>query len=491
MRETPTKPIAQQARELEQPRGMKRRLSWALFIPVLLLCLVFPWLAIHFAPANDAQQQAKPAQVVNADRLPMNAHPALQTPHTTPKHHPTWAGADRFWNPGPLASVHSNLEADCKACHVGDFSRVNDESCATCHSNMGLHVPEVSLPDMSFSEPRCASCHRDHKGIESLAIQNKHTLGGDCANCHSDLERIAPHTETQAASGFGQDKHPQFRVTVHTPGDTPLVQRIRLKKDQWPSEPTGLKFPHDVHLDPKGIESPNKKVVMTCANCHEAAQTPSGFKPVTMQAHCQDCHRLNFEPALPDRQVPHGPVDAVLSTVEEFYSYLALNPKALESVNRQRAVLRSRPGEENPQRSSLRNLAGKPKQQAEFAVVELFEKTACSVCHEVKRATAPTSRQTSGMQMPYYTVAKVTPQHTWMPMARFDHKAHAFEDCSSCHKADSSTRASDVLMPAIENCTSCHQSSRPAADQVKSDCGLCHSYHQHTPVVQAATEPKP
>lgn len=66
-----------------------------------------------------------------------------------------------------------------------------------------------------------------------------------------------------------------------------------------------------------------------------------------------------------------------------------------------------------------------------------------------------------------------------MPMAKFDHKAHEFEACESCHKAKESEEASDVLMPAIDSCQTCHAGSKPALNKVQSDCGVCHEYHIH------------
>ncbi len=70
-------------------------------------------------------------------------------------------------------------------------------------------------------------------------------------------------------------------------------------------------------------------------------------------------------------------------------------------------------------------------------------------------------------------------------MAKFDHKAHAFESCESCHKASKSEEASDVLMPAIDGCQTCHAGSKPVLNKVQSDCGVCHEYHIHNKEVAA------
>ena len=473
--------LQREQQALQKPLGLKRPLSWFIFLPVLLVCLVLPLAALiapDFFGALESDSATKP-QVVDATKLPLNSHPSLQSETIAALRTSTAMSLDSIWNPGPLASAHSNLEGDCQACHAGDFSRVKDESCMVCHSNMGLHVTETTQPDTSFEEGRCASCHRDHKGRESLAEQNKHFVGADCAACHINIEAVAPKTNTLAVSDFSENKHPAFRITVATGPEPSDLRRIRMAANTPIVEKTSLKFPHDVHLDPKGINGPNKNVVMECANCHEPADTTTGFKTLSMESHCQECHKLSFEPALPDRQVPHGPVAEVLSTVEEFYSYLALHPEERNRVNVQRAVLRARPGEKEPNRSNLRALSGNPRAQAAFSTVELFENTACAVCHEVKSVEGLGNTKTSGSRMPQYQIADLNPAHPWMPMAKFNHKAHEFESCDSCHKAMDSKEASDVLMPAIEGCQTCHAGSEPVLNKVQSDCGVCHEYHIH------------
>ncbi|HEY1058425.1 MAG TPA: hypothetical protein VGE55_06800 [Limnobacter sp.] len=463
-------PLQQEVRSLQQPLGLKRVLAWLLFVPILLAFLALPWVASLWPEPNHTG---------TASSAPENRSMLKANTLNRQDHAKTWFALDAVWNPGPLASSHANLEQDCRACHQGDFSRVKDEACTQCHQNMGEHVTQQTRSDSHFEEGRCATCHRDHNGRESLAEQNKHFAGRDCSSCHSQIESVAPKTETKPVKDFAAPGHPAFRMTVATGPETSDRRRIRMEKNTPMTESTGLKFPHDVHLDAKGIEGPNKKVVMQCADCHRPNDTGTGFKPVTMADHCQSCHKLNFEPALPDRQVPHGPVNAVLSTVSEFYSYLALHPEERANVNAQRAALRARPGEKNPQRSTLQTLAGNPQGQAAFATRELFEKTACAVCHAVKESTPPATLKTSGKGLPYYSIAAVAPQHTWLPMARFDHKAHAFESCDNCHAAKTSKKAEQVLIPGIENCQSCHAGQQPVAHKVQSDCGVCHGYHLH------------
>ncbi|MDX1670658.1 MAG: cytochrome c3 family protein, partial [Limnobacter sp.] len=240
--------------------------------------------------------------------------------------------------------------------------------------------------------------------------------------------------------------------------------------------PTTLRFPHDVHMNPKGIESRTRVEVLECASCHEAADTETGFKAVEMEAHCQSCHSLASEPALPEREVPHGASGPVLDTIVEFYSFLKQNPQMQADIARVRDTYLARPGASNKPRASVKANA---LVQAEAAAQDLFENRACAVCHQVSISDQPVTAQTSGSQLTQYTVADVAPTHPWMPMARFDHKAHEFDSCESCHKATTSDQAEDVLMPSLEGCQTCHSGSAGSLNKVESNCGVCHGYHIH------------
>lgn len=476
-------PLSQEQQSLSRPIGLKRQLSWLLALPILLAFLILPWLASQYPhffhavkPVAEVTAQTDPAQnEVKPTRTPVNGHPSLFSQSVTDRNH-TFLSLDSVWNPGPLASAHQAWEGDCQACHEGNFSRVKDDSCQSCHGNMGLHVQEQDLADTSFEEPRCATCHRDHKGIESLAEQNKHFVGQDCADCHSKIEQTAPKTETLAVSGFDDSDHPEFRVTLRSKEDTAQLIRVRMKKDLLLQEPTTLSFPHDVHLSTKGIEGKEKLEFLECADCHEPADTETGFKNIEMEAHCQDCHSLAFEPALPERQVPHGASGPVLDTIVEFYSFMAQNRDLQKQVTQKRATIAARPGSNSKPRT---NVNANPLVQAEAAAQDLFENRACGVCHQISISPEPVTSQTSGAKLTQYTIADIEPTHPWMPMARFDHNAHEFESCSTCHKAEVSKQAEDVLMPDLESCQTCHSGSNTSLNKVESNCGVCHGYHIH------------
>ncbi|MDH4395696.1 MAG: cytochrome c3 family protein [Limnobacter sp.] len=471
--------------------------------------------------ATEAANEANQPMPVAADKVPTNAHPSLINMAGSEDRPKTPFFFDRVWNPGPVAAAHQTWENDCQACHTGNFSRVEDKSCTSCHGKMGLHVAQASQNDVNYEEPRCATCHRDHKGRESLAEQNRHFTGIECSTCHQDIKKAAPKTETENVADFSGNKHPPFRLTVAKVKDGAMhvsssnqghwnkavpktndskattaanitqaaeFRRVRMNAGKANSpgaadsitEANSLKFPHDVHLSKNGVESRTEKKVLQCAACHTPADTPSGFEPIVMEKHCQECHSLAFEPALPDREVPHGAAHLALDTIAEFYGFLKQNPDLQGRLGQGRAQVLTRPGKDKEDRPVIYPaMSGNPIVQANFAAKQLFEKNACAVCHEVWQTNKPGTLLSPGAKLNQYSIAAVTPAHTWMPMAQFDHKAHEFESCTSCHAAPQSKKSKDVLMPNLESCQTCHAGSKPEKNKVQSDCGLCHGYHIH------------
>jgi predicted CXXCH cytochrome family protein len=390
---------------------------------------------------------------------------------------------DVFWNPGDLAGAHQPIAQDCRACHSQGFSRVLDADCKVCHEAIGDHVTHTADASLPGQDVRCAECHRDHKGAFALSEQNQGFTAEQCAACHRTLEASYPQTKTKNVSDFARD-HPPFRLQL-ADGQSGF-KRVRADTGSAGklTEPTGLKFPHDAHLAPGGIHGPNGRQKMVCADCHTPESDGAHFKPVTMKDHCQSCHSLGFEPAAPGRQVPHGSVAEVLDTLREFYGYVASSGVPIDRPLQSQPVRAYRPGGEVPAPSFI-NSPGSARARASAAAVSLFEKTGCVVCHEIRRTQGPDEKR-PGQDLPHWSVAAVTPQHAFMPKARFDHAPHVGYECAECHQASSSKKASEVLMPSIETCRECHAGSTPVAQKVSGDCGVCHGFHEAAPASKPA-----
>jgi predicted CXXCH cytochrome family protein len=110
------------------------------------------------------------------------------------------------------------------------------------------------------------------------------------------------------------------------------------------------------------------------------------------------------------------------------------------------------------------------------AVEDYVRKKTCAECH-VMAAGANGRLETVPTASPVVSGFSRTsiPSSSWMPRARFDHRAHQMTTCESCHAAAAaSTETSDVLVPGIETCRQCHNDTTTSAD---ARCFVCHDYH--------------
>ena len=156
-------------------------------------------------------------------------------------------------------------------------------------------------------------------------MRDVHSAG--CEECHAAIATQAPESRLDPISDFA-DEHPDFRLSIRRAIKPPQIERV-LQTATLQADP-GLRYPHDVHLDPKGVKSPTGpaatggRVVLDCGDCHVPDGTGVGLPPVEMARHCQSCHRLAIDLQAPDRQIDHGDVDRARTGVREVYAALAI-----------------------------------------------------------------------------------------------------------------------------------------------------------------------
>lgn len=429
---------------LSQTWLSKRAFSWTAAALILAVFLFWPALsAMRAAPVPDG------------------AKPAALTP-------------DASWDPGPLASAHASFGRDCGQCHRQPFVQVTNQACESCHRSIGWHfaldTPQAkAIHEKVFDDPahpaRCASCHRDHKGANGL-VRTDATL---CTDCHRNLKARHPGASLPDIADFAVD-HPRFKLSMLSPGKTGKDAVVRVAQDQREgklAERSGLKFPHDVHLDRKGVRGPAGRVVMECANCHAPDEAGLRFKPTTMKDHCQQCHSLEFEPRATTRQVPHGNVENVLATLNEFYAQAALADTPIDVVVD--AGIR-RPGERLSEGRRQAALAWATDKANKIAH-DLFEDRVCFICHQI------TSTPKAGIEPARWQVAPVAVTQHWLPKSRFPHSQHNTFECAKCHDVARSKTSVDIAIPNIDQCRDCHGGSEPTRDKARGTCETCHGFH--------------
>jgi hypothetical protein len=428
----------------------KRILAWLLALLVLGVGLAWPIKAYY-----DRQQRAE----------------------TFAKYH-----ADELWSSGSLSQAHAGLKDDCTACHVKPFEAVRDTACKTCHTSVHDHADPFRLararPDLSrwrrielafketFDLPpgRCVECHIEHEGRQAMPA----TAQRFCADCHGGLKAKLPDTKLADAGDFGRS-HPEFQPVLigGWSGERPLLQRSSLA--QRPHEESGLKFPHAMHLSlTNGVAQMARRLsgtygfgqALECRDCHDPSPDGTRFQPVAMEEDCAMCHSLAFDRVGGTlRTLRHGEPAQVVADLRDFYRGRgAPVPSVLAPAARRR------PGDSPDLHNRIQFARGPGS--AERAIRAVFSPGgACYDCHGVEARGALDFR-----------IRPVAFPIRYLHEGWFDHRAHATQSCSSCHAAERSNAASDLLIPDLASCRTCHGgegSSKP----VPSSCAMCHDYH--------------
>ena len=409
----------------------KRRPSWILFVCVLVLGLLLP-AASHWS--------------AGLGRL--LAHSPL----------PTTAS----WNPGPLDPAHRYFGSDCKQCHPRAFLTVRDDACLTCHKTIAAHADPAHFNLPALGEARCASCHQDHQGLVGLVRSDQRL----CSDCHGDLPaRTGGASQLAAVRDFGS-AHPEFRVRLPAWDANGAFAPQLTTLGAGLQENSGLKFNHQKHLKPD-LNAPKGKRSLTCASCHRPDAGGLRMQPIAFEALCHDCHTLGFDTFAPGREVPHARVAEVSFMLQDYYAKLALEGGYNDAAAPGFVQQRCRPGD--PELSRQQQIEGLAwaREKAARVADSVFTGRACVTCHTVTRPAAGAD----------WKIAPVRVAGQWYGAAKFTHAKHATMGCADCHKAESSTRASDLLIPDIANCRQCHAGER-GAGKVASTCIDCHGYHQ-------------
>ncbi len=417
--------------------------------------------------------------------------------------------ADLSWNSGEISLMHSNLKKDCQTCHIKPFVAVQDEACTACHKTIRSHAKQEDLlkakPVPSkfggtlnqvstlFGRPpeRCTSCHAEHNTTAHL-IPAKQKI---CADCHSNLHKSLPDTKLKDVSDFGHN-HPQFSPTFVTGPDEikPTYSRLSLEKN--PLGFSGLKFSHKQHLrkgkavDRMAGKLPKKYAFsdgVDCSDCHRPEAGGGLFEPVNMQQDCAMCHDLGFEKTKFGktnnylRTLRHGEPEEVIATIRDFYQAKTLaNLRDVEKNTK----TRRRPGRAARIRTlNARELAFKQADILTAAKVKsIFTKGgACYGCHTILKPDNPSSLD--------YRVKPISIDDRFYPKSEFKHESHAIGglECKTCHKAETSEKSSDILLPKIKVCQTCHigeskfkSTPNTPKGTIPTTCLTCHTYHDRT-----------
>jgi predicted CXXCH cytochrome family protein len=401
--------------------------------------------------------------------------------HHAGKPTPAWMPGDEFWNSGPLHQVHQQAIGDrCDTCHQKLFQRVQDSACQDCHRTTHDHIePErLALTELGPT-PRCATCHREHNEPSNFLVNSGDTL---CVDCHSDPAHGFGQIKVDPVLGFGPKTHPEFKpellvaVTVKAgSGFAYDWKRLIVELDKA-KERSNLKFSHQQHLDPDRVLRRGDSKPMNCADCHRMEQDGEHFVPIKMEEQCSSCHELTFDPAVPDRQLPHGKPREVVLTLQDYFTRKLTDPDADRGTRERRRL----PGREDETETCTDSTLECANRAARKEIESQFTRRGCVGCHGVIDTKAANL-------FDRFQVIPIRFARDFYPDNRFDHRSHQIQGkltgddaCTSCHAAKKSKDSSDLMVPGLTKCTECH-GDKAAAERVTLQCVSCHGYHPRDP----------
>jgi hypothetical protein len=427
--------------DIDQVAISKRKLSWWALGAVLVLCLALPLVSV------------------------------MVRDHTTSA--PALLPSDALWSSRDLASAHAQAAGtQCASCHRDLFVRVRDTECRDCHKNMTDHVHADRAALTELDTQRCATCHREHGSLDELIARTD----GGCTSCHADASTRFANLKLTDAQAFEPEQHPPFaaRIAMPVPIDgVPGAFEWRTNKTVLADarENSNLKFSHQQHLDADKVIRNSDGQGMSCNDCHRPFDAER-FEPITMQGACASCHELAFDPANPERQLPHGKPREVVLALQEYFARRYADPAAAPVVRERRRL----PGRTRDTVECTGNALMCARQAAENEIAAQFTQSGCVTCHEV------TDTESNDIYE-RYRVLPVRLSADFFPASRFDHTAHRIQKtqtgdaaCMTCHKVNESMQSADLLLPNEKHCMDCHRSD-PARHQIASSCSSCHTYH--------------
>jgi hypothetical protein len=427
----------------------KRATSWILAGAIVLLLLMVPVASFLL-------------------RAPAKVDPTGKTPGTVV--------LDAAWDPGALSLKHHSLKDNCESCHVAAFESVQDETCASCHKETADHAAMArqskGMPSLPAGEALqwrigqalgkegplgCVSCHSEHEG----PVRQKAGDEAFCSDCHKDLDSRLTDTKLADAHDFGKG-HPQFRPVYFA--SFGAAKPVRASLDTKPVEHSGLKFPHDVHMDARGgaarmaVSLPRYGNPLECKDCHTLNADKIGFKPVEMENACESCHSLvSGRGAGGFSKLRHGNI----KQLAEDLARITTGPRPVLGGNRQR------PGAFGGSGAYAADF-GRPVRAYIGLSNALSAGGICTECH------LPARGRTGQADL-----VPVNLPDRFLTSGYFNHEAHKKEECTDCHSADTSKAASDLLIPDLKSCRDCHLGATAVKTKkiVPSECAMCHSYH--------------
>jgi hypothetical protein len=407
------------------------------------------------------------------------------------------AAQGQLLSPGPLSSVHSELEGirNCTSCHQLGQRGISPERCLNCHEELQTRIAANRGYHATVTPNACADCHQDHLGAAfdtrrfdestfdhgdaGYALRLSHAET-ECRDCHqasliADPRLVSLMTERGAlARTFLGLSTTCARCHV---SDSPHGNQFGNQgcedchnEGEWETPPN---FDHDGTSFP--LEGRHADV--TCSECHGEADQ-AVYRPLA-HAICTDCHTD-----------PHtGAMGGTCTSCHSTTGWTNIASGSLERVFNHATTRFPLVGAHAPLECRACHVTGRPPRTALLRMTyaagtqnqsyprPLFD--TCRSCHVDQHTTATGEVRWTDCESCHSDTR-------WAP-SPFDLARHAASDfsltgshlvtpCVGCHQNPDLGQTSFTLSVPGQTCEDCHRADDPHGDTFAgSACADCHN----------------
>ncbi len=434
-------------------------------------------------------------------------------------------GTSRY-SPGPVSSAHAHL--NCNQCHADSAPMRDDSKCRDCHPEATTQVSmktvvdefehetmQRPLPVFAHSENEkldavgnCASCHREHLGLEVSPIE---VVDIECLHCHQNLKPFVDEGhESKIENKITRfyDEHPDFRSLEKDPGTLKFNHQLHMsaglrQTDARQSLKKTLNN-YNEHRDMlTGYTTPCGVIALRCDFCHQplpAGSVSRAYNYMSMptyEQNCKLCHSINLTAnensnfALGTTlSIEHGiSSKKILDHLQVYFALEVIAPEDVKTnlgdndrlipelpIDLWRIGQAAHPSDANRIEKNI--------QSAEMQI-----RNKCLRCHLTDAQKKVDSLIPDVAIMKGEDATGTMSNPIWLKHAKFSHFEHRDMLCKECH-ADVETNQgiqpsapNTVEKPMIANRANCIRCHQPANDVVDSfrpgpyNCIACHTYH--------------
>ena len=408
---------------------------------------------------------------------------------------------------GSLSQGHAALAHNCQACHVQPFVSVQrrmpaspatptsttmptSAGCSGRRRNLGglRRVQQIDRQRLRPGRRAAASNAIPSMKARSAMVPTPQQF---CADCHTDLRARLPDTRLANASDF-EDRPSRIPAV----GADPLGRRAAAvcsgsRSNQRPREMSNLKFPHALHLDPRGgvaqmgggwralrlRRSSSNAPTATCRRRTAPASSRS-----TWRRDCGMCHSLAFDqiggtirtpaPRLAragDRRHSRASTAPAARSGPPSSSAGARAAAGRRQPDPRRRPVRPRPGRHRRARASRRSARSS---QPGRRLLRMPRGGAAAAGHARLSASARSPSRPATCCTAGSITAPTRSSQRPGPAAG----SKARPACASCHAAPTlERRRPTCCCPNLASCRACHGGETTSLP-VASTCAMCHDY---------------